>query len=372
MVLAPPVYTLRSMFSGTLSRLLLASLSLAGLLLSQHASAAEYRFYHPDPLGSNVVVTDRSGNVVQRTVTTPYGETRSAINGSGQSVDPSANSVRHLFTGQEQDPESGLHSFGARHYDPFIGRFMSFDPQLIGSGVSFDRLSGEAQNFNSNAYSLNRPTVLADPTGGFAQAVIPGSFCGPAAPACIGGLLVLTGVVILMTAPQNPPGTILSSGSGGQPPAPTPTPAQTPGPGDLPSSQATPRPTRNKDSSRNVFDALDNADTQATKRIPGSRSRLERMSRLALRASKVRFSRKFTETLDNSRGLDMGFIRAMATEALKSSKAVFKPAKTRLGRKRGVFNVEAPVTSTRDFETRNVTVTVRGDGVVMGVKIQGR
>ncbi len=129
----------------------------ASVAIHNSVAAVEYRFYHPDPLGSNVVVTDRSGNVVQRTVTTPYGETRSAINGSGQSVDPSANSARHLFTGQEQDPESGLQYFGTRHYDPFIGRFMNIDPVLLSAA--------ERGLPNAYAYVDNRPTRWVDPTG---------------------------------------------------------------------------------------------------------------------------------------------------------------------------------------------------------------
>ncbi len=129
--------------------------------------AAEYRFYHPDPLGSNVVVTDRSGNVVQRTVTTPYGETRSVVDGNGLSLDPDANSTRHLYTGQEQDPESGLHSFGARHYDPFVGKFLSADPELLNLGESFGQIPFMPGVFNGHSYAANRPTAFIDPTGEF-------------------------------------------------------------------------------------------------------------------------------------------------------------------------------------------------------------
>ncbi len=130
-----------------------------------HAVAAEYRFYHPDPLGSNVVVTDRSGNVVQRTVSDPFGETKATVNASGQSVSPSANRTRHLFTGHEQDPESGLHYMGARHYDPFVGRFLAVDPALIDPGRLIGRSFSEPSSINAYNYVYNRPTVAIDPDG---------------------------------------------------------------------------------------------------------------------------------------------------------------------------------------------------------------
>ncbi len=150
--------------------LLMYYLLLLGVLVFAAASsvqAAEYRFYHPDPLGSNVVVTDRSGRVVQRTVSTPYGEMRSVLDGEGNSIEPGANSPRHLFTDQEHDPESGLHYFNARYYDSFVGKFLSVDPDLTDAfpGVSFSMLTSEPGNFNTHAYVRNRPTHLIDPTG---------------------------------------------------------------------------------------------------------------------------------------------------------------------------------------------------------------
>ncbi len=84
----------------------LTSLALL-IALTGTAHSAEYRFYHPDPLGSNIVVTDLNGEVVQRTVTTPYGETRSAVNTNGQSVGQSANRTCHLFTGKNTTRKVG-------------------------------------------------------------------------------------------------------------------------------------------------------------------------------------------------------------------------------------------------------------------------
>ncbi len=38
-----------------------------------------------------------------------------------------ANIVRHKFTGQQEDAETGLMYYGARYYDPYIGNFITPD-----------------------------------------------------------------------------------------------------------------------------------------------------------------------------------------------------------------------------------------------------
>ncbi len=137
------------------------------LLLTTPLFAQEYRFYHPDPLGSNVVVTDRSGRVVQRSVHAPYGELRATVDGNRQSMAPDAESPRHLFTGQEHDPESGLTQLGARHYDPFVGKFMSAEPLWLGADTN-DALAALVNTpafLSDHAYAFNRPTLWIDPSG---------------------------------------------------------------------------------------------------------------------------------------------------------------------------------------------------------------
>jgi RHS repeat-associated protein len=125
--------------------------------------------YHPDHLGSNVLVTDGAGNVVQRTYLGPYGEVRWVLDGAGNDISAATWATNYLFTRQEYDRESGFYYYGTRYYDPAVGRFLSTDPDVIGAtpGVSFARAIRSAGNLNAYSYVLNRPTVLVDLDGRF-------------------------------------------------------------------------------------------------------------------------------------------------------------------------------------------------------------
>ncbi len=133
--------------------------------LATPAQAVEYRFYHPDPVGSNTVVTDRSGALVQRTVFSPYGVLEHAVDENASEVVGTQASPRHLFTGQERDPESELGYFGARYYDPATGRFLSTDPALTRQSDGLKAYEVDPTGFNGHSYVVNRPTRWVDPSG---------------------------------------------------------------------------------------------------------------------------------------------------------------------------------------------------------------
>jgi len=98
-------------------------------------------------LGSTSVVTDSSGAQYGYTRYYPYGSTRD----SGGSLDTSKK-----FTGQRLDG-TGLYYYGARYYDPVIGRFISPDT-LVPNPAN-------PQAFNRYSYVLNNPLKYTDPTG---------------------------------------------------------------------------------------------------------------------------------------------------------------------------------------------------------------
>jgi RHS repeat-associated protein len=160
----------RKIFSRTspLMRILLT----LGLLLSATAAQAIERvtYYHNDALGSPVAATDRNGTLLWRESYAPYGERLTHEAGSKDTV---------WYTGKPEEAAFGLNYFGARWYDPKIGRFMGVDP----AGFSADNI----HSFNRYVYANNNPYVYLDPDGKSALAIelgkdgaAAGTFiCGP-------------------------------------------------------------------------------------------------------------------------------------------------------------------------------------------------
>ncbi|MFZ2602695.1 MAG: RHS repeat-associated core domain-containing protein, partial [Candidatus Omnitrophota bacterium] len=139
--------TVKHIFAGA-NRV--ASVSLRG---SEATEAISY--YHTDHLGSSSVITDTNGNQVEHYEYTPYGSfaTNSVIaspDGAKQS------SVSHLFTGKELDA-TGLYYYGARYYDPEIGRFISADTIV--------QAPYDPQSLNRYSYCRNNPINYVDPSG---------------------------------------------------------------------------------------------------------------------------------------------------------------------------------------------------------------
>jgi RHS repeat-associated protein len=121
-------------------------------------------YFHTDPLGSTALTTDANGAPHSYFAYFPFG---AVIPSAGSGPDD----VREKFTGQELDEPSGLYAFGARYYDPSIGRFLTPDTDL-----GKDLFSPDATN--RFAYALNNPTSLIDPTGHSVLDSILGSLVG--------------------------------------------------------------------------------------------------------------------------------------------------------------------------------------------------
>ncbi|MHC1744446.1 MAG: RHS repeat-associated core domain-containing protein [Syntrophobacteraceae bacterium] len=134
---------------------------------------------HGDHLGSLGLATAESSpdQPRQETVYYPFDETAGVQNGDV--------GLHHKFTGQEEDPETGLYYYGARYYDPVIGRFLSAD--------SIVQAPADPQTLNRYSYCRNNPLIYTDPTGhdfgltAFIAAIIIGAAVGAATAAISGG-----------------------------------------------------------------------------------------------------------------------------------------------------------------------------------------
>jgi RHS repeat-associated protein len=132
---------------------------LRGTVATDATKAAEaigaIYYYHSDHLGSSNVVTDQAGAQVQYCEYAPYGSL--AANSVIASPEGAKQSyISHFFTGKELDA-TGLYYYGARYYDPEIGRFISADTIV--------QAPFNPQTLNRYSYCGNNPINYVDPTG---------------------------------------------------------------------------------------------------------------------------------------------------------------------------------------------------------------
>ena len=120
-----------------------------------------------DHLGSTKAVTSPTGVIEQKLDYLPFGAERVSIKADGFDT-------RFTYTDQEKDAESGLLYYGARYYDPVIGRFTQMDPVVMNA----TSVLANPQFLNSYAYSLNNPIRYIDPNGKSPLEVMGGGIVG--------------------------------------------------------------------------------------------------------------------------------------------------------------------------------------------------
>jgi RHS repeat-associated protein len=118
-------------------------------------------FLHTNHLGSTEFVTTATGAVTEHYEQLPFGE------GWVEEVGSGGSSVPYRFTGKEIDEETGLYYFGARHYDPATGLWLSADPAMrdYATGNSRSGGMGSPANLNAYGYGWNSPLRMTDPDG---------------------------------------------------------------------------------------------------------------------------------------------------------------------------------------------------------------
>lgn len=129
-----------------LVRVLFALLLLTLGLQAAHAER-KTTYYHADALGSVVAASNDAGTLLWRKEYAPFGE----------QLDSTAEQEKLAYTGKEHDDVTGLTYFGARYYDPHLGRFMSVDPAGVSPTSPF--------TFNRYGYANNNPYRFIDPDG---------------------------------------------------------------------------------------------------------------------------------------------------------------------------------------------------------------
>jgi RHS repeat-associated protein len=117
--------------------------------LSMATGGTSY-YYAYDAGGSVANVTSASGGSEWTYAYEPFGGVRQATQD-----DPSAPANPMQFSSEVLDT-TGLVHLGARQYDPTSGRFLQLDPVTTVEDLP---------SSTSYAYALDRPTVLADPSG---------------------------------------------------------------------------------------------------------------------------------------------------------------------------------------------------------------
>jgi RHS repeat-associated protein len=109
-------------------------------LIAKKDSTITYNFQ--ESIGSNTITTDDRGAIKSKFTSYPYGKTF-------QKESTFGGMQKYTFTGKEDDGH--LMYYGARYYDPRIGKFTSVDP-----------LSSTFANYD---YANGNPLKFVDPTG---------------------------------------------------------------------------------------------------------------------------------------------------------------------------------------------------------------
>ena len=96
----------------------------AAKVVQKNSDPSQTYFCHTNMVGSIRAITDSAGQIVARFEYEPFGLLTMS---SGPMADGG-----HRFTGKPEDGTTALYYFGARHYDPEVGRFTSPDPAKQG------------------------------------------------------------------------------------------------------------------------------------------------------------------------------------------------------------------------------------------------
>ncbi len=122
------------------------------MTVSSAFAAERITYIHFDALGSAIAGSDAEGASVWREDYQPYGDRIVSDGSTGNNL---------WYTGKASFENFGLSYFGARWYDPVVGRFTGIDPV----GYQEDNI----HSFNRYVYANNNPYKFVDPDGRAAE-----------------------------------------------------------------------------------------------------------------------------------------------------------------------------------------------------------
>ena len=123
--------------------------SVTGFPVLEEEQPYKITYYHSDHLGSSVAKTDSDGGVVWSSDYAPFGQPFDEIADDAQN--------KRKYNDKELDEDTGLYYYGARYYDPDMGRFTN--PDIVPGNPA------DPQSLNRYAYVKNNPMKYIDPTG---------------------------------------------------------------------------------------------------------------------------------------------------------------------------------------------------------------
>src|SRR6185437_792002 len=133
---------------------LLAGVTYFGARYLGTQTPASFSWAHADELGTVRARTNAAGALSESDPSGPWGEPANLQNGT---------SPIH-FTGQLFDPETNFSYFGARYYNPALGRFLTPDWSEAPEPIPYAALENP-QSLNLYSYVLNNPVTSLDRDG---------------------------------------------------------------------------------------------------------------------------------------------------------------------------------------------------------------
>lgn len=113
----------------------------------------KYVYQYKDHLGNVRVSYDKTLSIQEENNYYPFGLKHA---GYANTISSTNSALKYKYNGKELQDELGLnmYDYGARNYDPALGRFMNIDP-----------LAEKSRRFSPYTYALNNPVFFIDPDG---------------------------------------------------------------------------------------------------------------------------------------------------------------------------------------------------------------